>query len=164
MVIYTPIYLYLHLGFSFEQIGVMFTVMLLPFVFIPFRLGEYADKLGERKILMFGFLVASLSTLAIFFIREHTVFIWAFVLFMTRIGAAMIEIMSDTYFFKHISSTNDEFIGVYRSAAPVAYIAGPLVAFILFLFLPAFNYIYLILGALMLCGVYISSRIERRDI
>ncbi len=163
MIIYTPIYLYLHLKFTWEQIGSIFTVMLLPFILVPFQLGKYSDKIGERKILMLGFLIATLATLSIFFIRTQTVFIWAFVLFMTRCGAATIEVMSDTYFFKHINSENDEFVGVYRSASPVAYIIGPLAAFILFLYLPAFNYLYLILGATMLFGVYLSSTIEKTD-
>ena len=164
MVIYTPIYLSLHLGFSWKQIGIIFAVMLLPFVIIPFPLGKYADKIGERKMLMFGFAIASLATLSLFFIRGHVVWIWALLLFATRIGAASIEVMNDAYFFKHIKPENEEFVGVYRNAAPVAYIAGPLLAFIAFIFIPSFNFIYLILGASMLFGVYLASTIKKSDI
>jgi len=155
MVIYTPIYLSLHLGFSWKQIGIIFAVMLLPFFIIPLPLGKYADKIGERKILMWGFAVASFATLSLFFIRGHIVWIWALLLFATRIGAASIEVMSDAYFFKHIKPEN---------ASPVAYIIGPLLAFIAFIFIPSFNFIYLILGAFMLFGVYLSGTIEKSDI
>ena len=164
MVVYTPIYLHAHLGFSWKEIGLMFAIMLLPFSVIPFHLGKYADKIGERKILIFGFIVAALATLSFFFIQLRLVWLWAFLLFTTRIGAATIEVMSDAYFFKHIKPENEEFVGVYRSAAPVAYIIGPLVAFSIFLFVPSFNFIYVILGTLMLYGVYLSSTIKKSDI
>jgi MFS family permease len=164
MIIYTPIYLSTHLGFSWKEIGIIFSIMLLPFLFVPFSVGVYADKIGERKILIFGFIVTAFFTFLIFFTKEHTIFIWAFLLFITRIGAATVETMSDAYFFKHIKPENEEFISVYRSAEPIAYIVGPLVAFLLFIFIPSFNFIYLILGALMLYGVYLSSTIRKSDI
>ncbi|MFA5791457.1 MAG: MFS transporter [Candidatus Paceibacterota bacterium] len=164
MVIYTPIYLSVHIGFDWKQIGMIFSIMLLPFVIFPFQLGKYSDIIGERKMLMLGFTISSLATLSLFFIGKPEVSIWAFALFITRIGAATIEIMSDAYFFKHIKPENEEFIGVYRSASPMAYVIGPILASITFLFIPSFNFIYVVLGTLMLYGVYLSSTIEKNDI
>ncbi len=164
MVIYTPIYLSFYLGFSWKEIGAIFAVMLLPFLVIPFQLGKYADKIGERKILMWGFAIASLATLSIFFIYQHKVWLWALLLLVTRIGTATIEVMSDVYFFKHIRSENEEFVGVYRSAFPVAYILSPLLAFVVSSFIPSFRFIYLVLGAFMLCGIYLASTIRKGDI
>jgi MFS family permease len=164
MVIYTPIYLYSYLHFSWSQIGIIFTIMLLPFMFIPIKLGKYADQIGERKILMYGFAIMALSTMSLFFITESTVLVWASLLFITRLGAAAVEPMSDTYFFRHIKPENEEFISVYRSASPMAYIIAPLIALPVFYFTPAFNFIFLILGALMLSGVYLASTINRSDI
>ena len=164
MVIYTPIYLHSYLSFSWQEISTIFAIMLLPFCILPFPLGKYADKIGERKMLMFGFTVAAFATLSLFFIERHEIWIWAILLFITRIGAATIEVMSDIYFFKHIRAENEEFIGVYRSASPVSYIVGPLVALIIFTFVPSFNFIYIILGTVMLYGIYISSTIRKGDI
>lgn len=163
MVIYTPIYLYAHLGFSWKEISIIFTIMLLPFVLIQYPLGKYSDKIGERKMLIFGFFIASITTLSLFFIQKHEVWIWALMLFSTRIGAAIIEVMSDVYFFKHISKENDEFIAIYRNTAPMSYLLAPLFAFIAFYFIPSFNFIFLLLGALMLYGIYLSSTIKRSD-
>src|SRR3989344_3642212 len=140
MVVYTPIYLYIHLGFSWKEIGLMFAIMLLPFAILPFHLGRYSDKIGERKMLMIGFFIASFATLSLFFIERHEVWIWALALLCTRIGAATIEIMSDVYFFKHIKPENEEYIGVYRSTAPVAFIICPLVASLAFIFISSFNF------------------------
>ena len=115
-------------------------------------------------MLMLGFLTAAFFTLVLFFIERREIWIWAFVLFMTRVGAATIEVMSDVYFFKHIKKENEEWVGVYRSAPGVAYVIGPLIALIIFVFVPSFNFIYLILGTIMLYGVYLSSTIRRSDI
>ncbi len=164
MVIYTPIYLSFYLGFSWKEIGLIFAVMLLPFSILPFPLGRYADKIGERKMLMFGFTIASLATLSLFFIYQPVVWLWALLLLTTRVGAATIEVMSDAYFFKHIRPENEEFVGVYRTASPIAYIIGPAIASLVFLFVPAFNYIYVILGTAMLLGVYLASTIRKGDI
>ena len=164
MVIYTPIYLNAHLGFSWGEIGKIFTIMLMPFVILPSFLGKYSDRIGERKMLILGFVITSLATLSLFFIKQPEIWIWALLLFATRIGASTIEIMSDVYFFKHITPENDEFVGIYRNTAPVAYIIAPLVAFFIFTFTPAFNFIYLILGAFMLYGIYLSSTIKKSDI
>jgi len=164
MVIYTPIYLSAHLGFDWKEIGMIFTIMLLPFVFTQFPLGKYSDKKGERGMLMIGFSIAAIATLSLFFITKHEVWIWALVLFCTRIGAATIEVMSDVYFFKHINKENAEFVSVYRNAGPTAYVLAPITAFIVFLLTPSFNFIFLILGALMFVGIYLSSTIERTDI
>ncbi len=164
MIIYTPIYLSAHLGFSWKEISMIFAIMLLPFVIIPSPLGKYADKIGERKILMLGFLITSFTTISLFLIERHEIWIWALLLFATRIGAATIESMSDIYFLKHIRPENEEFLGVYRTATPVAFIIGPAVALLVLSLVPAFNYIYVVLGALMLYGVYLASKIKRGDV
>ena len=163
MIIYIPIYLYSYLNFDWKQISLIFAIMLLPFIFVQFPLGEYSDKIGERKILMFGFFVTSVATISLFFIHKPILWIWALLLFITRIGAASIEVMSDSYFFKHIKSENEEFIGIYRSANPISYIIGPLIAFLILIYIPKYNFIFPILGVLMLYGVYLSSTIRRSD-
>lgn len=164
MLIYTPIYLYAHLGFTLKELGTIFMIMLVPFLFIPIYAGKYADKIGERKMLMVGFTISAVFTISLFFVTRHSVWLWATLLFATRLGMATAESMSDTYFFKHIKPENEEFVGVYRSAPPVAYILGPLVAFIALALVPSFNYIFIILGAVMLYGVYLSSTIRKGDI
>ena len=126
MVIYTPVYLHTHIGFSWAEISVIFTIMLIPFVLLQFPLGKYSDKTGERGLLIFGFTLMSLATMSLFFITKHAIWIWALALFLTRVGAAIIEIMSDVYFFRHIKAENDELIGIYRNTAPVAYIVAPI--------------------------------------
>jgi MFS family permease len=164
MIIYTPIYLSSYLGFSWKEIGLLFSIMLLPFLFIPILAGKYADKIGERNMLMLGFGIASIATVSLFVVGKPIFWIWALLLFGTRVGISMSESMSDTYFFKHIKPENEEFVGVYRSAPPTAEILGPVVAFLLISILPSFSFIFLILGIFLLTGTFLASRIRRSDI
>ena len=164
MVIYTPIYLSAHLGFSWREIGAIFAVMLLPFVILPFHVGRYEDKIGERRMLMLGFFIAGMASISLFFLEKPDLASWAIMLFLTRVGAATTEVSSDTYFFKHIKPENEEWIGVYRTAPGTAYILAPLAALLIFSLVPSFKFIFPLLGAVMFYGVYLSSTIKKSDI
>ena len=70
MVIYTPLYMNKSIGFSFAEMGPMFTIMLLPFILFQIPFGRLADKvMGEKELLIFGFLVMSVSTIMISFLE-----------------------------------------------------------------------------------------------
>jgi MFS family permease len=128
MIIYTPLYL-LGMGFSWTEIGKIFTVMLLPFVLFQYPAGYLADKkFEERDMIILSLVVMSVSTAVIFFISSHSVFLWAGVLFCTRIGASLIEILRDSYFYKRIDCLDVDIINFFRSVRPMAYIIGLLIA------------------------------------
>lgn len=164
MLIYTPIYLTEHVGFTWAQTAIIFSIMLLPFVLLTYPLGKHSDKFGERNMLILGFLVMSVATICLFFIDGKSLLVWALALFMTRVGAATVEVMSDVYFFKHINKENDEYIGIYKDGGLVAHIVAPLVATGILYFVPAFSFLYLVLGAVMLKGVYVAMTIPKSDI
>jgi MFS family permease len=160
MVIYTPIYLFKYVGFNWQEIGLIFTMMLLPFVLIQIPLGKLADKyLGEKEMLTIGFLIMAISTAFIPFISGKDFWVWAILLLITRIGAAIVEIMSETYFFKKISDKNVNLISVFRSMSSFAYIISPIIATIFFCFLP-FKYIFFVLAFLILFGLRYSLAIK----
>src|SRR3990172_595216 len=128
MVIYLPLLL-LSREISWPNIGLIFSVMLLPFVLFQYPAGRLADKyLNEKQILTFGFVVAGLATLAIYFINTNNIFILMLVLFLTRVGASLIEVMRDSYFFKKIDKRDAALIGLFRSVQPAAYIISPIIA------------------------------------
>lgn len=160
MVIYMPIYLHEHLGYSWDSIGLIFTIMLLPFVLLEFPLGRIADKiLGEKEIMSAGFIVIGLSTIAIAFLPKDGVMLWAAILFITRVGASAVEIMTETYFFKQIRSGDAPLLSFFRSMSPMAYVIAPLFAVpILWLF--PYQYIFIALGLVMLLGLMFSLTIE----
>ena len=160
MIIYTPIYLHDHLGFSWQTIGLIFTIMLLPFVLTETPLGKLADKKwGEKEILSLGLVIMALSTATLTFVSSTSVALWAALLFVTRVGASAVEIMSETYFFKKVQSNQADIISLYRATRPAAYVVGPLVASILFIFVD-FKMIFLALGLIMLSGLFFSLRLK----
>ncbi len=68
MIVYTPLYL-LDLGLSWQQIGVVFTIMLIPFVVLEYPIGFLADrKFGEKEMIIVGLVIMGLSSASIFFI------------------------------------------------------------------------------------------------
>lgn len=160
MVIYSPIYLRQYIGFEWKEIGIIFTCMLVPFVIFEIPLGKLADRIGEKFILGLGFLIMSISTIIISFIHEPNLILWIVILFSTRVGASAIQIMSDTYFFKHSVSAKDPgVIGIYRNTSPLAYIIAPMFVTVFLIFLP-YQYLFLTLGILMLSGIIYSATIN----
>lgn len=160
MIIYTPIYLHEHIGFAWDQIGIVFTIMLLPFVILSFPLGYMSDKMGEKKLLMLGFTIAAFFTSLIPMIKVPTIWMWALILFMTRVGAAIIEVMSESYFFKSVDEENAPAISFFRNTGPLSFIIAPLVALPTLYFIPHFEFLFFILGAILLLGLFVSLRLK----
>jgi MFS family permease len=160
MIIYTPIYLHQILGFEWDKIGIIFSIMLLPFVLVTFPLGKLSDKIGEKKMLKLGFIIATSTVFIIPFIRENSILIWAIVLFATRVGAATIEIMSESHFFKIVKEEDVDEISFFRNTGPMSFIIAPLLAIPVLLFTPSFEYIFFVLSAILLCGLFVTLRLK----
>lgn len=157
MVIYSPIYLHERIGFSWEQIGAMFTFMLLPFVLFEIPLGKLADtRFGEKEMLSIGFIITGLSTASIFLIHNNSLVLWAILLFVTRTGASIIEIMTETYFFKKVSPNDSDIIGTYRMVDPVAYIIGPVIGTLILSITSDARFIFLVTGIILISGLRFS--------
>src|SRR3989344_5062798 len=160
MVIYTPLYLHNQIGFDWGQIGVLFSVMLLPYVLTELPLGKIADDiLGEKEIMSIGFIIMAISTGIISFISNGNFFLWMAILFITRIGASMVEIMSETYFFKKTNVSQMQVVSMFRTTKPLAYIIAPITATILFSFIE-FKFIFIVLGFLMFYGLRFSLALK----
>jgi MFS family permease len=155
MVVYTPIYLYQHMGLGWNKIGIIFTIMLAPFVIFSLPIGVLVDKyhVKKRTLLYVGFVIIILSTLLIPTITTKSVLIWGAILFATRVGASIIETTSEIYFFTHIKEEEAYLLGVFRDMTPVAYIVAPLLSTIIFVFLP-FKSLFIILSIILLAGFY----------
>ena len=161
MIIYTPIYLYNYMGFTWQEIGIMFSVMLLPFVLTEAPLGRIADKRwGEKEVLSVGFIVMALAIAMIPFVQSHSVVLWSAILFVSRVGAAMVEIMSETYFFKKVNSGKVNIIGAFRTMRPLAYIVSPILAIALFSFGLPLKFIFLVLSLIMFLGLHFSLNLK----
>lgn len=161
MVIYMPIHLHQNLGFPWSKIGIIFTIMLLPFVLFEIPLGRLADKkTGEKEILIIGFTIIALATAFIPFVNNVSLIFWAGILFATRVGASFVEIGSESYFFKHVNAGNTDIISLFRITRPLALIAAPAIAVASLYFVNAvggaYQFIFAVLAAITLLGIKYS--------
>ncbi len=111
--------------------------MLIPFVILQYPVGFLADKkMGEKEMLIFSIIFMAISSGVIYFISSSNIWIWAAVLLATRIGASMLEVLRDSYFYKKIDGHDIDLINFFRTSMPVGYILATGISFPLLLFFP----------------------------
>ena len=160
MVIYTPLYLHEQAGLPWDTIGVTFTLMLSAFVIFQYITGKIADRFHcEKWMMILGLLVMGVATL--FLATAGSLGFWTLVLvlFITRIGASIVEVMTESYFFKHVHHDDTGSIGFFRNTYPFAYILAPLVASVVLGFAPMWS-LFTVLGILCCAGVFVAIKIK----
>ncbi len=161
-VIYMPLYLRNNIGFNWEEIGLMFSIMLLPFIIFQIPIGRIEDKKhDEKQILILGFAIIAGSTLIIPFIRDANFILWTIILFVSRIGASMVEVSCESYFFKHITPDNASYISFFRMTRALPFLIAPAIVGLSFIFV-GFSYSFVVLGVIMLLGVRYAFQISDR--
>ncbi|KKP57789.1 MAG: hypothetical protein UR51_C0011G0044 [Candidatus Moranbacteria bacterium GW2011_GWF1_34_10] len=153
MLIYSPLYL-LEKGFTWEQLGVAFTIMLIPFVIVQYPAGLIADKkTGEKEFLLFSFFILGISTLLFYFSDSKDIMVWAMILFLGRLGAALVEILRESYFFKRIDGNDVDIIDFFNTSRPIAYIVATAISSILLLFSSTAS-VFLVLALVCFSAIY----------
>jgi MFS family permease len=160
MTIFTPLYMSRVLHFSWGQIGTSFSIMLVAFILLQYNVGKIADAIGEKKLLLTGFTIAGISTIAFALLQYHTHSIVAYTvaLFFTRVGICMVEVLAETYFFKQVSDKDESVVSVYRMMYPMAYIIAPLAGWYI-LTMTSYSSLFVILGLMLLCGTLYTLRL-----
>ncbi|MFA9262439.1 MAG: MFS transporter [Undibacterium sp.] len=159
MIIYTPILL-LAQGFTWERIGFIFTIMLIPFVLVQYPLGILADKKwGEKELLFVMLIVLGLATTVVGVTRSTDIVFWAGLLFLTRLGAAGVEVLRDSYFYKQIGPTDTDLVAFFRTARPTADIAAAGIS-LLFLSLFSVHSLFYLVGAIAFSACFAVLSLE----
>jgi MFS family permease len=159
MVIYMPIYLIQKIGFNWEEVGVILSIALLPFIIFQIPIGKIEDiKHDERMVLIFGFLIMAFSVALIPFITEKSMVLWSVILFVSRIGASVVEVSTETYFFKHVKSTNAGYISLFRMTRNMSFLIVPILAGIT-TFAIGMQYSWIVLALIMLVGVRYTAKL-----
>jgi len=151
--VYMPIYLHHNIGIGWDSLGLIFSFMLIPFLLVEIPAGILADKYwGEKEIMAIGLIIMAVALWLFFYIKSPLPLLWALILFLSRIGAALVEAMRETYFFKIIDAKDISYINIFRTTAPLGYIIGSGLAILITLFWPL-NYLFLFLAILMIIGL-----------
>lgn len=161
MTIFAPLYLSLILHFSWEAIGIMFSCMLTAFILLQYPIGRLADHIGEKMLLIVGFSIATISTLAFAVLEKgpHSIVMYGLILFCTRVGICMVEVLSETYFFKQITDQDEGVISIYRMMTPIAYILGPLIGWYI-IAKSSYSFLFICLSFVLLFGTIYTLRLK----
>jgi MFS family permease len=162
MVIYLPLLLSKEMGFGWDKIGFIFIIMLLPFLLFELPAGILSDKkIGEKELIIAGFIVMFLATLVIPLLRAPIFLIWAAVLFATRAGASLVEVSSESYFFKHVKEEDTGLISLFRLTRPFSYVIAPLFALPVIYFF-SYSVSFYFLAFFTLFGLFFIPKVDTR--
>ncbi len=159
MVIYSPILLHDYYNFSWAEIGIMLSIAMVPYVVLEYPLGLIADYwLGEKEILTLGFVILAVAVALMAFMGPASLMLWIAVLVLSRVGAAMVEVMTETHFFKQVSTSDPAAISTFRILRPLGAVVAPLIATLTLLVVP-FPQMFGIFAIIMVIGIPISLSI-----
>jgi hypothetical protein len=84
--------------------------------------------------------------------------VWTMILVLGRIGAALAEILKESYFYKRIDGNDVDIIDFFKTSGPVAYIAATAISGIILTFL-SINFIFLVLAIICFSAFYPTFRL-----
>ena len=149
--LYVPIYLHSVLGIPWSSLGWMFSVMLIPYALLEYPAGWVADRLlGDKELMLAGFLIAGGALASMNFLTPaSSLMLILFILVVSRVGAALIEGMTEGHFFRRVSEQDINSMSVFRGIWPLANIVGP-VAGSLILFFGNFQLFFVLTGGFII--------------
>lgn len=160
MVVYTPLYLTGTIGLTWAEFGVVMFFAQLAYVILEYPLGIVADRyIGEKEMMGFGFLIIAIATSWMSFVTVASVLVWSIIMFTTRVGAALVEVTTESYFFKQTRSSDAQIISFFRVTRPLAYVLGAVLASLSLLFVP-FHFLFIVFAALMIPALFCTLFIE----
>lgn len=160
--LYIPLYLHIVLGIPWSELGWVFALMLAPFVLVEYPAGILADtKLGDRTLLIVGFFFTGIAFALIAYITASTsILIILFVLLMSRVGAALVEAMTEGHFFRRVSEQDTDTVSIFRMMRPLSALIAPVVGSI-FLLISTYQIFFVSMGlVVMLVGMIAAVHIR----
>ena len=101
----------------------------------------------------------AISVFLLSFITGKSIVLWSAILFISRIGASIVEVSTETYFFKHVKATNAGYISLFRMTKNLAFLIVPIVAG-LSIYILGMEYSWIVLALIMLLGVRYTRKIH----
>ncbi len=161
LVIYLPLYLLQNTTLSMQvYLGVILPFVLIPFVILPYQMGMLADKkTGEKEFLLLGLGMISLCLASIPFVNSNSIFIWGGILFVSRVGAAILETMIFTYFFKKTQKSDAGLVVLFGNMRTIATIAVPVLGAVLLYLTGKIDYIFIVVALFIAYTIIPASKI-----
>lgn len=155
MIIYSPIYL-ATIGIQLTTyLTVILPFALIPLVVLPYELGYLADaKYGEKELMIGGLLILAVTALLCVVVTSSNPTVWILILLTSRIGAACVETMAFTYYFKKVGPEDASLTALFSNALSFATITVGALGILMGPFLTERpQLMFLILGCGILWGI-----------
>ncbi len=158
-VIYFPLYFSTVIGLSWESIGYIIAVGLFAFVIFEYPIGLLADNhWGEKEMMAFGFTILAIASASLFYLQDASVVAFMTLMFISRFGASLVEVTTESYFFKQVKGNDSNLISLFRLMRPLGNLIGALAGSLALFFFPL-PFIFVLLGFVMASGTFITLRL-----
>lgn len=155
IIIYVPLYLSTVLQFTWQEIGIIIAAGLMAYVVFEYPIGIIADKyLGEQEMMSIGFLILAITTASLGVIGGGSVFAFMVLMFINRLGASLVEVTTESYFFKQIDGSDASLMSIFRLLRPAANVVGAILGAVV-LALLSFELFFIVGGFILTLGVFI---------
>lgn len=133
---YTPLFLHAILGIPWATLGWIFALMLLPYALIEYPAGWIADRvLGDKELMFAGFIIAGGALASISLLSaSSSIILIVCILIASRVGAALVESMTEGHFFRRVSEQDINSISVFRGVWPLANLVALIIGSIILLY------------------------------
>lgn len=137
MTIYMPVMLLETYGLTLQEMSFVFSLAMIAFLVVEIPVGYISDTwLGEKEIMIMGFIILTVSTLSLPLFAGASVLLWGTIMFISRVGAASVEVTTESYFFKHVHSNDTVQVSAFRMLGPLARVITPLLGATFLTFFP----------------------------
>ncbi len=156
--LYVPIYLHAVLGFSWTDLGWIFSIMLIPYMLIEYPAGWVADRfIGDKELMFTGFLIAGSALASVSLLTSSSSLILILcILVVSRCGAALIESMTEGHFFRRVTARDVNSVSIFRGAWPLAYVIAPVAGSII-LFFGSYQLLFALTGGFIAIGGAVAT-------
>jgi hypothetical protein len=159
-IIYIPLYLATEIGLSWDILGTIIGLGLLAYVLFEWPIGYLADHhWGEKEMMALGFLIIILTLSWMSFVTIASAVVWAAIMFINRAGAALVEVTTESYFFKHTNGGDANYISIFRLTRPLGLLLGSLIGSVALLALP-FNLIFVVFALTLVPAMLLTLTLK----
>lgn len=160
--LYAPLYLHTTLGIPWSSLGWMLAVAFIPLALFEYPAGMLADtKFGDRGLLAVGYVIAGISLACLALVHAGTSnVVLLLVLIGIYTGAAFIESMTESHFFRRVSAADAEAVSIFRMMRPLGALVAPIIGTLL-LSAATYGDVFVISGfGILIAGVWCSNVLQ----
>ena len=163
MVAFVPIYLSDVQGIPDKSLGILFTIMLIPFVVLGYPIGKKLDTgVSGRRAAQYGLIIMTIATFVFPLMHTKSLIVWGIILVVSRIGAIILETAGEGIFFRSIKEEETELLGIMRDMQPVGYFIASLVA-VVTLSIGSIEHIFYAIGVILTIGIIMTYKRKLYD-